>query len=94
LAVAALSRVSPKAVAARRTATASRLGLLTSRVAIEDRNAADQPAAKPVAERPGQQNPIPEAKSQQSAPAKPPRLGLAGLKAAAQARRARLVAAK
>jgi sRNA-binding protein len=62
--------------------------------AIEDRNAADQPAAKPVAERPGQQNPIPEAKSQQSAPAKPPRLGLAGLKAAAQARRARLVAAK
>ena len=61
---------------------------------IEDRNAAGQPAAKPVAERPGQQNPIPEAKSQQSAPAEPLRLGLAGLKAAAQARRARLVAAK
>ena len=62
--------------------------------AIEDRNAADQPTAKPLAERPGQQNPIPEAKSQQSAPTEPPRLGLAGLKAAAQARRARLVAAK
>jgi sRNA-binding protein len=39
------------------------------------------------------QNPIPEAKSRQPAPAEPP-LGLAGLKAAAQARRARLVAAK
>jgi ProP effector len=62
--------------------------------AIEDRNAADQPAAKPVAECPGQQNPIPEAKSQQLAPAEPPRLGLAGLKAAAHARRARLVTAK
>jgi ProP effector len=62
--------------------------------AIEDRNATGQPPAKPVAERPGQQNPIPEAKSQQPAPAEPPRLGLAGLKAAAQARRARLVAAK
>jgi ProP effector len=62
--------------------------------AIEDRNAAGQPPAKPVAERPGQQNPIPEAKSQQSALAGPPRLGLAGLKAAAQARRARLVDAK
>jgi ProP effector len=62
--------------------------------AIEDRNVAGQPAAKPVAERHGQQNPIPDAQSQQSAPAGPPRLGLAGLKAAAQARRARLVAAK
>jgi len=62
--------------------------------AIEDRKVASQPAAKPVAERPGQQNPIPEAKSQQSASAGPPSLGLAGLKAAAQARRARLVAAK
>jgi sRNA-binding protein len=61
--------------------------------AIEDRKAG-QPAAKPVAERPGQQNPIPEAKSRQSAAAGPPRLGLAGLKAAAQARRARLVTAK
>jgi ProP effector len=58
--------------------------------AIEDRNAEGQPPAKPVAERAGQQNPIPEAKSQ----AGPPRLGLAGLKAAAQSRRARLVAAK
>jgi len=62
--------------------------------AIEDRKVAGEPAAKPVAERPGQQNPIPEAKSEQSAPAGPPRLGLAGLKAAAQARRARLVTAK
>jgi ProP effector len=62
--------------------------------AIEDRNAASQPPAKPVADRAGQQNPIPEAKSQESAPAGPPRLGLVGLKAAAQARRARLVAAK
>jgi ProP effector len=60
--------------------------------AIEDRNAAGQPPAKPVAERPGQQNPIPEAKSRQSAPAGPPRLGLAGLRTAAQARRARLAA--
>ena len=51
--------------------------------AIEDRKVAGEPAAKPVAERPGQQNPIPEAKSEQSAPAGPPRLGLAGLKAAA-----------
>src|SRR5262252_8825060 len=62
--------------------------------AIEDRKVAGEPAAKPVAEPPGQQNPIPEAKSEQSAPAGAPRLGLAGLKAAAQARRARLVAAK
>ena len=62
--------------------------------AIEDRKVVGEPAAKPVAERPGQQNPIPEAKSEQSAPAEPPRLGLAGLKAAALARRARLVAAK
>jgi ProP effector len=62
--------------------------------AIEDRKATGQPPAKPVAERAGQQNPIPEVKSQQPARAGPPRLGLAGLKAAAQARRARLVAAK
>jgi ProP effector len=60
---------------------------------IEDRKAASQPAAKPVAEHAGQQDHIPEGKSQQPAPG-PPRLGLAGLKAAAQARRARLVAAK
>jgi ProP effector len=60
--------------------------------AIEARNAAAP--AKPVAERAGQQKPIPEAKSQQLTPAGPPRLGLADLKAAAQARRARLVAAK
>jgi len=62
--------------------------------AIGHRNAAGQPSAKPVAECAGQQNAIPEAKSQQLTPAAPPRLGLAGLKAAAQARRARLVAAK
>jgi sRNA-binding protein len=62
--------------------------------AIEDRNAAGQPPTKPVAERPGQQNPIPEGKSQQSTPTGPTRLGLAGLKAAAQTRRTRLVAAK
>ena len=60
---------------------------------IEDRKAASQPAAKPVAEHAGQQDQIPKGKSQQPAPG-PPRLGLAGLKAAAQARRARLVAAK
>jgi sRNA-binding protein len=54
--------------------------------AIEDRNAAGQSAAKPVAERPGQQSTV--------SAGGPPRLGLAGLKAAAQARRARLVAAK
>jgi len=56
--------------------------------------AAGRAAAKPVAERAGQQDPIPDAKSRQPAPAGPPRLGLAGLKAAAQARRARLAAAK
>ena len=61
--------------------------------AIEDRKAAGQPATKPVADRAKQQDQIPEAKSQQPAPAEPP-LGLAGLKAAAQVRRARLVAAK
>jgi len=61
--------------------------------AIGHRNAAGQPSAKP-AERAGQQNAIPEAKSQQLTPAAPLRLGLAGLKAAAQVRRARLVAAK
>ena len=48
--------------------------------AIEDRKAVSQPAAKPVAERAGQQNQIPEGNSQQPAPAGPPRLGLAGLK--------------
>ena len=61
--------------------------------AIQDGKEAGQPAATPVEERAGQQNPIPEAKSRQPAPAEPP-LGLAGLKAAAQARRARLVVAK
>lgn len=60
--------------------------------AIEDRSGAAP--AKPVAERAGQQNPIPEVKSRQPTPAGPPRFGLADLKAAAQARRARLVAAK
>jgi len=63
-------------------------------VAIEDRNPSGQPPAKPVAERAGQQSPIPETKSQELTPAGPPRLGLADLKAAAQARRAGLVAAK
>src|ERR1700757_1875355 len=38
------------------------------------------------------EDPNPEAKSRQSAPAGPPRLGLAGLRTAAQARRARLAA--
>ena len=61
--------------------------------AIQDRKEAGQPAAKPVEERARQESPTPEAKSRQPAPAEPP-LGLAGLKAAAQARRARLVAAK
>jgi ProP effector len=55
--------------------------------AIEDRNTAGQPAAKPVAEHAGQQNPIPQVKTQQPAPASPPRVGLAGLKQAALARR-------
>jgi ProP effector len=64
------------------------------RAAAKARKAAGQPAAKPVAELAGQQNPIPAAKSQQLAPAGPPRVGLAGLKAAAQVRRARLVAPK
>ena len=59
--------------------------------AIEDRKEAGQPAAKPVEERARQQDPIPEAKSRQPASAEPP-LGLGGLKAAAQARRARLAA--
>ena len=62
--------------------------------AIRHRNAAGQPLAKPDAERARQQNAIPEAKSQQLTPAAPLRLGLAGLKAAAQARRARLIATK
>jgi len=61
--------------------------------AIQDGKEAGQPAATPVEERARQQTPIPVAKSRQPAPAEPP-LGLAGLKAAAQARRARLVAAK
>ena len=61
--------------------------------AIQDSKKAGQPAAIPVEERARQQTPIPVAKSRQPAPAEPP-LGLAGLKAAAQARRARLVAAK
>ena len=61
--------------------------------AIEDRKAAGQPAAKPFAKCAGQRDPILEAKSRQPAPAEPP-LGLGGLKAAARARRARLVAAK
>jgi sRNA-binding protein len=52
------------------------------------------PLAKPVAKRAGQQDPISEANSQQPTPAGTSRLGLAGLKAAAHARRARLVAAK
>ena len=56
--------------------------------------AARRAAAKPVAGRAGQQDPIPDAKSRHPAPAGPPRLGLEGLKAAAQARRARLAAAK
>ena len=56
--------------------------------------AARRAAAKPVAERAGRRDPIPDAKSRQPGPAGPPRLGLAGLKAAAQARRARLAAAK
>jgi len=57
--------------------------------AIEDRKAGGQPAAAEFAR---QQNPIPEAKSQHLAPPGPPRVGLAGLKAAGQAPRARLVA--
>jgi sRNA-binding protein len=61
--------------------------------AIEDRRAAGQRAAKPVAERARQQNPIPEANLDSwRRPNRP--LGLAGLKAAAQARRARFIAAK
>jgi ProP effector len=55
--------------------------------AMEDRNTVGQPAAKPVAEHAGQQNPIPQVKTQQPAPASPPRVGLAGLKQAALARR-------
>jgi ProP effector len=55
--------------------------------AIENRNAAGQPAAKPVAERAGERNPLTQVKTQQPAPASPPRVGLAGLKQAALARR-------
>jgi len=50
-------------------------------------------AAQAVEKRAEQQKPTSEAKSQQPAPAGPPRLGLAGLKAAALKRR-QLVAAK
>jgi ProP effector len=62
--------------------------------AIEDRKAVAktaQASPKPVAKRAAQQNPIPAAECQQ--PAGPPRLGLAGLKAAALKRR-QLVAAE
>ena len=62
--------------------------------AIEDRKAAGQPAAEPVAKCAEQQNPSLDAETQQPVPAVPPRLGLAGLRAAAQTRRARLVAAE
>jgi sRNA-binding protein len=62
--------------------------------AIEDRKAAGQPAAEPVAKWAEQQNPTLDAKTQQPVPTVPPRLGLAGLRAAARARRARLVAAE
>jgi sRNA-binding protein len=62
--------------------------------AIEDRKAAGQPAAQPVAKCAEQQNPTLGAKTQQPVPAVPPRLGLAGPRAAAQARRARLGAAE
>jgi ProP effector len=64
--------------------------------AIEDREAANQAAAKPVEKRAEQQNPIPEAKPQQPTPAPiagPPRVGLAGLRAAALKRR-QIVAAE
>jgi hypothetical protein len=63
-------------------------------MASEGGKSAGPPSAKPVAKRAGQQNPISEANSQQPTPAHPQRLGLADLKASAQARRARLVAAK
>ena len=63
-------------------------------MASEGGKSAGPPSAKPVAKRAGQQNPISEANSQQPTPAQPQRLGLADLKASAQARRARLVAAK
>ena len=62
--------------------------------AIEERKAAGQPAAEPVAKCAEQQNPSLDAETQQPVPAVPPRLGLAGLRAVAQARRARLVAAE
>jgi ProP effector len=58
--------------------------------AIEDHSAAGQPPAKPVAERAGQQSAIPKTLT----PSGPPGVGLAGLKAAAQARRARLITAE
>ena len=62
--------------------------------AIQDRKEAGPARGqKPVEERARQESPTPEEKSRPPAPAEPP-LGLAGLKAAAQARRARLVAAK
>jgi hypothetical protein len=49
---------------------------------------------KPVAEGAAQQNPIPEEKSQQPIPAGLTSSALAGLKAAAPARRGKLIAAK
>src|SRR5262249_44090332 len=52
--------------------------------AIEDRQAAGQPSAKPVAKRAGQQNPISKANSQQPTPTQPQRLGLADLEASAR----------
>jgi ProP effector len=45
--------------------------------AIEDREAANQAATKPIEKRAEQQNPIPEAKPQQPTPGHP-RVGLAG----------------
>ena len=62
--------------------------------------AAKRAAAKAIEDRKGKSATVPDpsglvaATPQPIAPAGPPRLGLAGLKAAAQARRARLVAAK
>jgi ProP effector len=70
-----------------------KLAKLTRRAAAKaSEGAADPPSAKPVANRARQQSAI--AKSEQPATGGPPRLGLAGLKAASQARRARLVGTK
>jgi ProP effector len=66
----------------------------TAAKTIEERRAAGQPGAEPVAKCAEQQNPSLDAETQQPVPAVPPRLGLAGLRAVAQARRARLVAAE